>query len=316
MRRSTKALLFGAAAAAAALFATASPAGAAPGTHSMTGRHATPAARAAGTHLSYGGGAIVTSPRVFIVYWGSQWGTTSITNDPSGEAALQLSFFQHMYGAGDTWSTSTTQYCQGVAVGTTQCGASGTHVGHPASNPVGGTWLDSASASPARPTQSQLATEARRTATHFGVSGINVQIIVDTAHGVVPSGFGTQYCAWHSITSGIPYTNMPYVTDVGASCGANFVPPSGGVVGSKEGITIVGGHEYGETVTDPTAGTGWLAAGAENGDLCAWISSGQGASTVVAINGVNYAVQSLYSNNFSGNAGGCVNFYASATNQH
>src|SRR5437762_3418259 len=86
-------------------------------------------------------------------HWGSQWGTTSITNDPAGEAPLQLSFFQHLFGAGDTWSTSNTQYCQGVPVGTTQCGTAGTHVGHPSSSPVAGTWLDSGVTAPNRPSQ-------------------------------------------------------------------------------------------------------------------------------------------------------------------
>jgi len=42
-------------------------------------------------------------------------------------------------------------------------------------------------------------------------------------------------------------------------------------------ITIVGGHEMGETITDQFPSTGWLdSAGAENGDKCAWITSGQG----------------------------------------
>jgi hypothetical protein len=202
----------------------------------------------------------------------------------------------------------------------TQCGTNGTHVGHPSSNPVQGTWLDSASASPNRPTTNQIAAEAVRAANHFGVSGVNVEIIVDAAHNVKPRGFGTQYCAWHSATTVggqlLPFTNMPYVSDVGASCGANFIPPSGGVSGATEGVTIVGGHEYAETVTDPDVSGGWLAGGAENGDICAWISSGQGAAAIVSFNGVNYAVQSLFSNNFNNNTGGCVIFYQSAGNQH
>ncbi|MEN3307611.1 MAG: hypothetical protein V7603_3813 [Micromonosporaceae bacterium] len=319
MRRSTKVVFAGAAA--AALIFAASPAGAGHTPHAMAVRHPAPAVHAAGTMLSYGGGPIVTAPAVYIVYWGSQWGTSSITNDPSGESGLQLSFLQHLFGGGDAWSTSTTQYCQGVAVGTIQCGSSGTHVGHPAANPVRGTWLDSASASPSRPSQSQIRAEAVRAANHFGVTGNNVEIIVDAAHGVRPAGFGTQYCAYHDVTTvggqNLPFTNMPYVTDVGTSCGANFVATgSSGVNGSSEGVTIVGGHEYAETLTDPAAGNGWLGGGAENGDLCAWISSGQGASTIVSLNGSNYAVQSLWSNNFNNNSGGCVAFYQSAGNQH
>jgi hypothetical protein len=276
---------------------------------------------AATGNLAYGGGNIVTDPKIYIVYWGNQWGTGStITNDPSGEAALQLSFFQHAYGSGDTWSASQTQYCQGVAVGTTQCGSSGTPVGHPASNPVAGTWLDSSVKAPSRPGQSAIAAEAQKAAAHFGVSGDNVEIIVDAPHGVVPQGFKTQYCAWHDHTTvngaDLPYTNMPYVPDAGAGCGAGFVS-GGGINTANEGVTIVGGHEYAETVTDPAPSSGWVdGGGAETGDKCAWISSGQGASTVVGMNGTNYAVQSLWSNNFNGGAGGCVSSYTSASNQH
>ncbi|NUR00866.1 MAG: hypothetical protein HOY79_31370 [Streptomyces sp.] len=315
-----------AALAGAALFA-ASPAGAQvpeTATHAdhVASPHAAGPAASGTSNLSYGGGPIVTSPTVYIVYWGSQWGTGStVTNDPSGVAPLQLSFFQHAYGAGDTWSNSVTQYCQGVPVGTTQCNGAGTPVGHPAANPVGGTWLDSGVTAPKRPSQSQIAAEAVRAASHFGVSGTNVQIIVDSPHGVTPSGFGTQYCAWHSSTtasgSSLPYTNMPYVPDAGTACGSGFVAAGGGVNSATEGVTIVGGHEYAETVTDPVPNSGWLdSSGAENGDKCAWISSGQGASAVVSLNGASYAVQSLWSNNFNSGSGGCVISYTSATNQH
>ncbi|MFJ8364097.1 hypothetical protein [Streptomyces sp. NPDC093984] len=290
----------------------------------MAARDARPAAAASTNLLSYGGGAVVTSPKVYVVYWGSQWGTGStVTNDPSGEAALQLSFFQHAYGSGDTWSASQTQYCEGVVVGTTQCNGAGTPVGHPASNPVGGTWLDSSVSAPSKPSNAQIAAEAVKAAAHFGVSGDNVQIIVDAPHGAVPTGFKTQYCAWHDQTttgSGapLPYTNFPYITDAGSACGANFVSTgSTGVNGTTEGVTIVGGHEYAETLTDPTASTGWLdSTGYETGDKCAWISSGQGASTIVAMNGSDYAIQSLWSNNFNNDGGGCVVSYTSPTNQH
>lgn len=300
-----------------------SPVGHRMGTHSgHVSALAVPAA--SGNNLAYGGGNVVTSPTIYIVYWGTQWGTGStVTTDPSGEAALQLSFFQHAYGSGDTFTNSQTQYCQGVAVGTTQCNGAGTPVGHPATNPVGGTWLDSSAAAPKRPSDAQIAAEAVKASSHFGISGDNVQVIVDVPHGSVPNGFKTQYCAWHDSTTtaggaNLPYTNFPYVTDAGTGCGANFVATgSSGVNGSTEGVTIVGGHEYAETLTDPAPSSGWVdSSGAETGDKCAWISSGQGASSITALNGSNFAVQSLWSNNFNSGAGGCVTSYTSATNQH
>jgi hypothetical protein len=297
----------------AGLAAVASPAEAATA-HSLHAHNsASPAAGSGSGNLLYGGGPVVTSPTVYVVYWGSQWGTGStVTSDPSGEAKLQQSFFQHAYGSGDTFFTSQTQYTNG----------SGGSVGHPSASPLSGTWLDSSAKAPSRPSDAQLAAEAVKAASHFGVSGDNIQIIVDSPHGVVPSGFKTQYCAWHDVTSNasgadVPYTNMPYITDAGSACGSNFVTPSNGVSGTTEGITIVGGHEYAETLTDPQAGNGWVdSSGYETGDKCAWISSGQGASAIIALNGSYFAVQSLWSNNYGGGAGNCVTYYASASNQH
>ena len=244
--------------------------------------------------------------KVYLVFWGSQWNN----NDPSGEAGIEQSFFSHV--GSSSWNNSVTQYCEGVATGTVTCGTSGTH----ATNPTGvlaDVWYDNASSAPSRPSQSQLAAEAVSAAAHFGNTGATsnttAQYVINTATGNNASGFGTRYCAWHSSTSSsygtIAYTNMPYVTDAGAGCGANF-----NGLGATAGITIVGGHEFAETETDIFPNGGWLDGnGAENGDKCAWISSGQGASANVTMNGATFPVQSLWSNAFNSGRGGCVLSY-------
>jgi hypothetical protein len=258
-------------------------------------------------HGGVGGVGVETgSDKVYLVYWGSQWNS----NDPSGEATIQKNFFSGV--GGSKWNNSVTQYCEGVASGTVTCGTSGTHATNP-SGVYGGNWYDNGSAAPSHPTQSQLAAEAVRAAAHFGnttaSANTHVQYVINTATHNSSSGFGTQYCAWHSSTSSsygnIAYTNMPYITDAGASCGANF-----NGLGSKAGITIVGGHEFGETETDIFPNGGWLdGSGAENGDKCAWISSGQGAAAKITLSTGTFAVQSLWSNAFNSGAGGCVLSY-------
>jgi hypothetical protein len=258
-------------------------------------------------HGGVGGTGVETgADRVYLVYWGSQWNG----NDPSGEAGIQQNFFNHV--GGSSWNNSVTQYCQGVTSGTTNCGSSGTH----AVNPTGvlaGAWADTAAAAPSRPTQTQLANEAIAAAKHFGNltvgSNTTVQYVINTATKNNASGFGTQYCAWHSSTTSsygnIAYTNMPYITDAGSGCGANF-----NGLGATAGITIVGGHEFAETETDIFPNGGWLdGSGSENGDKCAWITSGQGASARVTMNGASFPVQSLWSNAFNTNTGGCVLSY-------
>jgi hypothetical protein len=264
-------------------------------------------------NLSYRGGVggigVETAPKVYLVLWGSQWNS----NDPSGEEALLTSFFGK--AGGSSWLASVTQYCQGVASGTVFCNGAGAAAGGSLSFPGGSAsvWHDNASAAPSSPSQSQLAGEAIRAAQHFGntAAGSNntTQYVVATATENNASGFGTQYCAWHSSTSSaygnLAYTNLPYITDAGPSCGANF-----NNLGAKAGITIVEGHELAETITDQYPNGGWLdRSGAENGDKCAWIQSGQGASASVSLNGTHYPVQSLWSNAFNGNRGGCVLSY-------
>jgi hypothetical protein len=261
-------------------------------------------------HGGVGGVGVETgADSVYLVLWGSQW----TGNDPSGESALLQSFFGHV--GGSSWNNSVTQYCQGVSSGTTYCNGAGT----PAANGPGSfssatnVWADSGSAAPSSPTQSQLAGEAVRAAGHFGnttySSNQHAQYVIMTATGNNMSGFGTQWCAWHSSTTYaggyLAYTNLPYITDAGRSCGADF-----NGLGSKAGITIVEGHEFAETESDIYPNVGWLDRnGAENGDKCAWISSGQGASASVTMGGASFPVQSLWSNAFNSNAGGCVLSY-------
>jgi serine protease len=196
-----------------------------------------------------------------------------------------------------------------VASGAVSCGNSGQAAGNQ-KGILTGVWHDNAAAAVARPSQSQLAAEAVKAAQLFGnttaASNLSVQYVIATATGNNASGFGSQYCAWHSSTSSnygnIAYTNLPYITDAGGSCGANF-----NGLGPNAGITIVGGHEMAETITDQFPNSGWLdSGGAENGDKCAWISSGQGASASTTLSTGAFPVQSLWSNAFNSDAGGCV----------
>jgi len=260
--------------------------------------------------LSYHGGTsgvgVETAPKVYLVLWGSQW-----ADDPSGEALILENFFNGV--GGSQWLNSVTQYCQGVANGTVSCKGAGVPAGNQPA--IFGSYLiDNGSAAPSHPTQSQLAAEAVKAAQFFGNTSAtlnaSVQYVIATAHNNSAAGFGTQYCAWHSSTTStvgrIAYTNLPYMTDAGASCGANF-----NGLGANAGITIVEGHELAETITDQFPNTGWLdGSGAENGDKCAWISSGSGASANVTLpSGSTFPVQTLWSNAANSGAGGCVISY-------
>jgi serine protease len=268
----------------------------------MPPRGSNPFGGASSGNLYYHGGNVeVKTAEVFVVFWGSQWNN----NDPSGEATIVQSFLSGV--GGSSWDNSVTQYCQGVASGTYFCNGAG----KPADGGIvfGGSWYDNSSAAPNKPRQSQLAAEAARAAAHFGfpagTSNATTQYVIATAHGFNAQGFGSQYCAWHSSTSSsfgtIGYTNLPYITDAGASCGANF-----NNLGPNAGITIVEGHELAETQSDLYPNGGWLdSGGAENGDKCAWNS----ATGSVSFSTGTYPVQPLWSNAANSNRGGCVLSY-------
>ena len=294
---------------------------------------ATSAAAATGAEtLSYGGGVDgigVTSgtPKVYVVVYGSQWGTSStdangnmtLTNDPVGAVPYLQKLFKGLGTGGELWSGVMTQYCDGASVanGATSCPTGAPHIGYPTGGALAGVWYDNSVASPSQATGAQLAQEAIKAAQHFGnttaASNRYVQYVILSPTGTHPDGFNTssgQFCAWHdwngdqSVSSpvgDVAFTNMPYVYDMGTSCGKGSVNGSSSQ-GDLDGFSIVEGHEYAETVTDQNPAGGWTNHtggtynGQENGDECAWISSGQGASANVVMGSGTFAMQSTWSN--------------------
>ncbi|MFY9615838.1 MAG: hypothetical protein WAT58_10620 [Candidatus Dormiibacterota bacterium] len=241
--------------------------------------------------MTYGGGPIQRSPKVFVVFWG--WHG----NDPAGVANYLKSFLGGVGGSG--WANIQTQY-------------SGTGQGF-ITNPGGqlaGTWNDDTSGPGVVTTDGEIAAEGVKAAQHFGYSA-DADYFVATPTGTGTAGFKTSYCAYHgAVASGmgpVAFTYLPYIPDAGANCGKNFV--NGGSAGLLDGVSIVGGHEYAEAVTDPQPSSGWTdLTGQETGDKCAWINSGTGASQNINLGTGRFAVQTLYSN-AAGLLGGCVISY-------
>lgn len=266
-----------------------------------------------GANLFSHGGAIDQSAKVYLIWWGPQWSSGFTTGGyTSGQAQTYVQDFFSGVG-GSSWANSTTQYCQGVASGTVTCGTSGVHPSNPKGQ-LAGTWNDT-SALPSSITQSAIAAEAAKAVGVFGFSA-NANYMVFTPTGHSQSGFRTSWCAYHGSTGSsggtISFSYMPYQPDAAGNCGMNFVNAGNDAFGNGyfDGFSIVGGHEYGETITDPFPNSGWLdGSGAENGDKCAWISAGQGAASNISLGGNSFAVQSLWSNAFNGGAGGCVLSY-------
>jgi serine protease len=311
--------------------------------HGVVPRRHAAAGAASTNNLSYGGGingiGVTTgAPRVYLVFWGSQWGAQSLNaqgdvtlaGDSKGMAPYLQEFFKGIGTGSETWSGVMTQYCQGISTGAQTCPSTNTsHVGYPTGGALAGVWVDESVAAPSNASGHRIGVEAESAATHFAsASNTNAQYVIVSPSGTHPDGFNTftgQFCAWHDYTgdgtlsggavSGplVAFTNLPYVTDAGASCGQNFV--NSGSAGTLDGVSIVEGHEYAETITDEYPAGGWTdSSGNENGDKCAWISSGQGASQNISLSTGTFAVQSTWANDFNGGAGGCEISHPIVTN--
>jgi Putative Ig domain/Ricin-type beta-trefoil lectin domain len=251
--------------------------------------------------VQYNGGQIQHTPHVYLLLWGPNWST-----DPGQEATA--TYLENFYsGLGvepeDNWSTVMTQYKDSSGPPTF-------------TGPVlVGTWHDTSSP----PTggelgQVGLAAEADAFTKSQGIADVaDAQVVVATQSGTCPDGFaapmctggsGGGYCGWHS-SSNEPYINLPYILDAGAECGEDFVNPDG----TDDGFSIVAGHEYAETVTDPEPTSGWWdsadPSGGEIADKCAFSAF----SHDVTLSTGTYAMQPLWSNN----TGGCVMHIGGAT---
>jgi serine protease len=275
-------------------------------------------------NMAYYAGHVVTNPKIYLVYWG--WGesgafpssqscssetlsegstTATLACDPDG-AGKYMADFAYQLG-GTNWAGVQSQYYE------TDSSGNKTFIGNP-TNQLGGIWADdsnditglsktNASNPPgAGNTYTDLAQEAARAVTHFGITDLsNADIVIAQPPNYSdPNAIASGYCAFHDYTypgleagiyngieQGIAYTNMPYslaINSGGANdCGENAVNTD--AAGKLDGFSIVLGHELEETNTDPGAedvigsGTsaqqigGWydVADGNENGDKCAWV---------------------------------------------
>ncbi len=277
-------------------------------------------------NMAYFGGKVQVTPKIYLVLWG--WGEAGAfnhttagapANDPDGVAALMTRFIAAI--GGTSWGNISTQYYQSNYNGTFS------NVGNPKQE-LAGVWHDDATPIHNNLSPLELAQEAGRAAQHFGVTNlVNANLAVATPQMYNDAGFNQgSYCAWHDyvtpisypgVTTGIAFTNMPYVLNAGGGCGQDFVNPA--PAGNVDGVTIVLGHEIAETLTDPGAeeSAGQVQNGAwfdyqgwEIGDKCAWVGDGLqipgSPFNMVGNDGRTYPVQTLWNNQALSGAGYCT----------
>jgi hypothetical protein len=240
--------------------------------------------------MSWQGGPVQHSPHVYILLWGPNW----TSSDPGYGDVYWM--FDSLGQSNDGWSTTTSQYCDSSG-----CPSFTGSV-------LQGAWQDS-STPPNPVTGSDLAAEANSLVSDLGITDTaDAQIVVMSQSGTCFSdGFAGNcgspgsgsYCAWHSYSGTVSYTNLPYQLDAQGACGENWI--NSGSAGTYDGFSTVGGHEYAESVTDPQLNAWYdpaVGLSGEIGDKCAWASP----NGDVSLTNGTFAMQSLWSNDW----GQCV----------
>lgn len=208
--------------------------------------------------LVYSNGPVLVKPKMYLIFWGYK-----TYGDQYNVKKLLVNYGKAI--GGSPLNNIYTQYSE-VTSGNT------IYITNPKKQ-FGGVWEDDANAVPLHPTDAQVAAEALVGVAHFGYDP-NGSYVVATPHGRSSSGFGSSFCAYHSAVSYngklISYTNLPYMPDAN-DCGSNVISPPSDEMAIDEGVTIVEGHEYAESVTDPIPPRGWYNNQyGEIGDICAW----------------------------------------------
>ena len=230
--------------------------------------------------LTYRGGAVQSTPRVYLVFWGPNWFNGG---DPYGVANRLHYLYQGLSQSG--WANVLKQY--GSNYGT---------FSNPASQYRG--WIQDTTPVPSRPTSTDMANAASRAALRMGDVSYLAQYVIATPWGVVDQySLSAGACAWHSWvypngSNWVTYTSMPYTPYLDSSiynCGGNSVNGSNGRL---DGVTIVAGHEYAESVNDPGLNAWKDSDGSENADKCAW----RNLANRPLANGYTFAMQPTWSN--------------------
>jgi hypothetical protein len=209
-------------------------------------------------YIPYHGGPVILTPKFYLIFWGyKKYG------DPDKLEPLLEAYTQSM--GGSSHNNIETQYYETVK-------KKNSYITNP-SDQYGGSWLDN-SPIPKSPSDAQIAAEAVKAVAHFGGYDPNGVYVVATAHLHSEAGFGSHWCSYHSDTvegkNPVPYANLPYMPDAGKECGADNITPPSDESGTDEGMTILAGHEFGESITDPEPFSAWYGVDGEIGDVCAW----------------------------------------------
>ena len=211
------------------------------------------------------GAPVMTGVQNIYEVWYGSWSSTSAAK-PTAKAyqTFTNNFLSTMASPGSYWGINNTYYQA------TKAGVNSGTVGNPLLNPANQKVV-AANTSKYGTTLSQSSIYKIVKDAFFPTSTLadaNGIYLVLTSSEVRVSGFGTQFCGWHSYNS-TSKAKYSFVGDPAttAGCLAQSVGPN--FAGADSMLSVVA-HELEETVTDPQLNAWYSANGNENGDKCAW----------------------------------------------
>jgi serine protease len=288
-----------------------------------------------GGNVGPGAIGVLRKPSLYLVYWGAEWRKGFKIADTDGKQfqSTTLQNYLNTMGAGlggSRWMGVATQYCSGIAAGSTTC--KGDKAAKYIQNPTGqlkGVWTDGSAVPDAilayglaqNLADDPIAAEAVRAAQHFNTWDPNAVYVIMVPPRPVATG-QPAYCGYHTQTTSvnglgnparIQYSFIPWQnTDwpgLGQGCGLHVVNKKSDSFGHGifDSWSIVVGHEYSEAVTDPDNVTsvqdGWNDdQTSENADKCAWTELAN-----ITLGDHAFAMQPTWSNEaFDAGRDGCA----------
>ncbi len=229
--------------------------------HAVDGSVTAGSTAASTSPLTYHGGALIGTPTIYLIWYGSWNGTVSSSDSPTGQQIVRD--FASGIGGSNYFHINTTNSAGGQTI-----------TGNVNFTPTLNETTDAYSQG-SRLRDSGVLTVVNNAITSgrlpYDKSG--VYFVLSSSDVAESSGFCTQYCGWHTAatpTAGhVRYSFVGNAARCLSSCAAQSVSPNSNP--GVDGMISVIAHELEEATTDADPRSGWVdSGGSENADKCAW----------------------------------------------
>lgn len=218
------------------------------------------------SRMRYGGGALLSTPKIFIIWYGN-WNQNNNTKGDTPEGQALIRQWANDIGNSPYYKLNISLSAGGVSItGNALFGGETTESGS-SINKTGATSLSD--------TDIQAIAKNAVNSGRLPYDANGVYFVITPSNVTASSGFCTQYCGWHTSTTNagtgrLRYSFIGNAARCYSACAAQSAKSPNGLPGIDAAISVLS-HELEEANTDPDPLTGWAdSRGQENADKCAW----------------------------------------------